>query len=443
MVPVIKNRFIFAAIAAILISASAYAVYAVFGTLGSTEKHLSAQTQSLVIDLARTEIHNTTYQNAAKAYFLNPSEEQKAELEHLNNVLRSRQILIQPKALRGHFSEEIEKSLDEEFRYFDDALEQLSLLLGKPGLLKTEQKEIENNLASVNASIAYIYTESVIAIHKLSIQQQSALRNLFRTILFLSGFLVVALLALAFFMLKFRKKNQQLRYEVDVKDRFFSIIVHDLKGPFTALLGMTQMMSQLSDNLSKEKLVEYSSTVHEAGEQVFDLLKNLLEWSRLQMTGAKLYPETVQLDVLVQDSVDILTPIATEKNISLTTNICKTNTFADPEMVRTVIRNLISNALKFTASGGVVEVSSFNVGNMVQVTVSDTGIGMTDKQAKNIFSLDKKTSTPGTAGEQGTGLGRPLCKDMIERNGGRIWAKGTPGEGAQFDFTLPIDSSKN
>ena len=129
MVPVIKNRFIFAAIAAILISASAYAVYAVFGTLGSTEKHLSAQTQSLVIDLARTEIHNTTYQNAAKAYFLNPSEEQKAELEHLNNVLRSRQILIQPKALRGHFSEEIEKSLDEEFRYFDDALEQLSLLL--------------------------------------------------------------------------------------------------------------------------------------------------------------------------------------------------------------------------------------------------------------------------------------------------------------------------
>lgn len=232
--------------------------------------------------------------------------------------------------------------------------------------------------------------------------------------------------------------NEQLKYEVNVKNRFFSIISHDLKSPFTSLLGMTQIMSQMADSFSKEKLVDYANNVNEAGERVFELLHNLLEWSRLQMEGAKIELKMIPLDQLAQECIDILKPIALEKDIALTNKIKKTEAFADQEMVRTVIRNLIANSLKFTPSGGTVQVLSRGDGDMVQVTVRDTGVGMSTEQAKKIFSLDQKTSTTGTAGEKGTGLGLPLCKDMLERNGGRIWVESAPGEGSQFHFTLPI-----
>jgi PAS domain S-box-containing protein len=232
--------------------------------------------------------------------------------------------------------------------------------------------------------------------------------------------------------------NEQLKYEVDVKNRFFSIISHDLKSPFTSLLGMTQVMSQMAKSLSKEQLVEYSCNVNEAGNRVFELLQNLLEWSRLQMEGARVEPEEVSLTELGGESIDILKPISLEKGIMLTNNIERTNVFVDPDMVRTVFRNLIANALKFTPSGGKVELSTVLLGDRVQITVSDTGVGMSEENASNIFSLDQKTSTLGTEGEIGTGLGLPLCKDMLERNRGSIWAESTPGGGSRFHFTLPV-----
>ncbi len=236
--------------------------------------------------------------------------------------------------------------------------------------------------------------------------------------------------------------NAKLKYEVDIKNRFFSIIAHDLKSPFTSLLGMTQLMSQMADGFSKEKLVEYANNVNEAGERVFELLQNLLEWSRLQMDGDRMEIKIIPLDGLARESIDILKPIALEKDIRLINKIKKTAAFADPDMVRTVIRNLVANSLKFTPPGGSVEVTSKIQGDMVQITVSDTGVGISDEQIEKIFSLDKKTSTTGTAGEKGTGLGLPLCKDMLERNGGRIWVESTIGKGSKFHFTLPTGPGK-
>ncbi len=231
--------------------------------------------------------------------------------------------------------------------------------------------------------------------------------------------------------------SEKLKYEADVKDRFFSIISHDLKSPFTALLGMTQIMSKMGEKLSKDKLIEYAGNVNEAGERVFELLQNLLEWSRLQMEGATCEPQTVPLHDVTQESMDILRPMALEKNIRLANGVDDASAYADRDMVQTVIRNLIANSLKFTPPGGSIEVSSKRDGDMIRVTVSDTGVGMTADQVEKIFSLDQNTSTTGTSGEKGTGLGLPLCKDMLERNGGRIWAESQPGEGSQFHFTLP------
>ena len=232
---------------------------------------------------------------------------------------------------------------------------------------------------------------------------------------------------------------QQLKYEVDVKNRFFSIISHDLKSPFNSLLGMTQVMSQKAANFNKEKLVEYAANVNESGNRIFGLLQNLLEWSRLQMEGGKFQPEIIPLWEVSQETVDILKPIALEKDIALTNKIKNAVAFADRDMTQSVIRNLIANSLKFTPSGGSVEVSSRNEGDMVQITVADTGVGMSKEQTDGVFALDKKTSTIGIAGEVGTGLGLPLCDDMLKRNGGRIWVESTPGEGSCFHFTLPIE----
>ena len=232
--------------------------------------------------------------------------------------------------------------------------------------------------------------------------------------------------------------SERLRYEVEVKNRFFSIISHDLKGPFTSLLGMTKMMSQMSEHFTKDKLVSYAANVNDAGERIFTLLHNLLEWSRLQMEGAKLEPVTLALDEMIQECVDLLKPIALDKDITLNNTVYKQAAYADQDMVRTIIRNLIANALKFTPSGGKIEVFLCEEGDEVQVTVADSGVGISADVIDGIFAIDQKTSTIGTAGEKGTGLGLPLCKDMLERNGGRIWVESTEGEGSKFHFTLPI-----
>lgn len=236
-------------------------------------------------------------------------------------------------------------------------------------------------------------------------------------------------------------QTRRLEYEVDVKNRFFSIIAHDLKSPFNSLLGMTHLMSERAGSLSKDKLVEYAKAVNEAGDRVFELLQNLLEWSRLQMEGVKFDPRAVPFSLrdLAQENIDILTPMAMGKNITLTNSIQNDMAFADPDMAQSVIRNLVSNSIKFTPKNGKIEISSKQIDGMLQVTVSDTGVGLSKEQTDKVFALDQKASTIGTAGERGTGLGLPLCKEMIERFGGKIWIESVPGEGTQFHFTLPIE----
>ncbi|WP_020594295.1 sensor histidine kinase [Kiloniella laminariae] len=232
--------------------------------------------------------------------------------------------------------------------------------------------------------------------------------------------------------------NRRLSYEVDIRNRFFSIISHDLKSPFTALLGMTQMMSQKAGDLSREKLTSYAADAHEAGSRVYGLLNNLLAWSRLQMLESSPDPENVSLKELVKESIDIVRPQALEKNINLENQVEGTTVFADRNMVLTVLRNLLTNAVKFTHEGGRIEVSVDSSGNnMYEIIVCDNGVGMTPEQIGKVFSLDEKTSTRGTSGEPGTGLGLPLCKDILERNSGEIRVKSAVGEGACFYVRLP------
>ena len=198
------------------------------------------------------------------------------------------------------------------------------------------------------------------------------------------------------------------------------------------------MMAQMSDDLSKEKYVELSASIHEASKNVFKLLANLLEWSRLQMEGSTFVPQECSVFEVVQECYELLSPSAKDKEVALVSDIENDQTvLADRDMLLAIIRNLTSNAIKFSFPGSKVDIRATHEDEAVKITVFDTGVGMTEEQIENIFSVGQKTSTDGTAGETGTGLGLPLCKEMVERNGGHISVTSSPGIGSTFVVVLP------
>ena len=281
--------------------------------------------------------------------------------------------------------------------------------------------------------------------------RQSLITNFFVGFVAISLTLVIVLYAVNLFYARLEQKaiemaelagheaglNKQLKYESEIKDKFFSIISHDLISPISGLLTGTEMMSKYADSYSKAEIVELAEMVHERGQSVFNLLRNLLDWARLQIDGVGIEPEEVRLRDVADSSIGILAPTAAEKGIRITNAVENETAFADPNMVDTVMRNLISNAIKFTRSGGEIRVTATIDGGMTRITVSDTGVGIAKERIDKIFDLDQKTSTAGTNREQGTGLGLTLCKEMVDLNGGMFWIESTEGEGSQFHFTLP------
>ncbi len=231
--------------------------------------------------------------------------------------------------------------------------------------------------------------------------------------------------------------KQELEIINENKDRFFSIIAHDLRSPFNTLLGVSEMISGDMDDMSMKEVKEISRVIHSSTQNLFKLIENLLSWSRLQMGAFVVEPIELKICNVVKSVLEILKITAKEKEITIVNNIANTNVFADEECVKTVLRNLIGNAIKFTKRCGKIELSSKSTDKFVEITISDSGVGMDQSTVQEIFSINKKTSTAGTENESGTGLGLILCKDLIEKNNGKIWAISEFGKGSQFSFTLP------
>ncbi|WP_120497351.1 PAS-domain containing protein [Kiloniella sp. EL199] len=222
------------------------------------------------------------------------------------------------------------------------------------------------------------------------------------------------------------------------KDKFFSIIAHDLKGPFNSLLGFSSLLSDQSDKLTPEKTKEYGTLVHQSAEQVFKLLENLLEWSLLQMGRMKYEPGPVDLNEAIKINRILFTPAADKKKITLHCKLTEYIVLADFNMIDTIIRNLMNNAIKFTPEGGSVTVETRCNDDFVELEVTDTGVGISLDQASRLFRLDENITTTGTDGEIGTGLGLHLCKDLIEHQGGKIHVISNQDKGATFRITIPI-----
>ena len=234
-------------------------------------------------------------------------------------------------------------------------------------------------------------------------------------------------------------KNDELRHINAEKDKFFSIIAHDLRGPFNGFLGFTNLLAEELPGFTQGEIQKIAVSMRNSATNLFQLLENLLEWSRSQRGLTNFEPESFLLKSMIVESMHTLMDTAHKKGVGISFEIQEDLVvFADEYMLASTIRNLASNAMKFTKKGGNVSIAAKTVsGNSVEISVRDTGIGMSSTMVEDLFRLDVQTNRKGTDGEPSTGLGLILCKEFIEKHGGKIWVESTPGEGSIFIFTIP------
>ena len=237
------------------------------------------------------------------------------------------------------------------------------------------------------------------------------------------------------------EQNEQLRELNASKDTFFSIIAHDLKNPFTALLGMTEVLAENLDGWDKNKIRDFIDRLHNVSKNLYGLLENLLAWSRLQRGRMDCVKEPINIEDLITHNLILFCQNAKQKHIILEKSIeGQVFAYADLRMIDTAMRNLLSNAIKFTADSGIVSVSAREKDTVIEVSVSDTGTGIREEHFSDLFRIDKRFTMRGTADESGSGLGLILCKELIEKNGGEIGVESELGKGTTITFTLPIGS---
>ena len=239
--------------------------------------------------------------------------------------------------------------------------------------------------------------------------------------------------------------NKELRHQKEAlevanatKDRFFSIIAHDLRSPFSGFLGLTEIMAEDLASLTLTEIQDLAQGMNKSATNLYHLLENLLQWSLIQQASIPFNPKIIPLLATLDDSITMMYESAKRKNIVLTYDIPENiEVYADANSLQTIFRNLVSNAVKFTQKGGHVNVLVWiEAGQKVVVAIKDSGIGMSSKMLNDLFRIDVKTNRVGTAGELSTGLGLFLCKDFVEKHGGEIWVESEEGKGSTFYFTL-------
>lgn len=222
------------------------------------------------------------------------------------------------------------------------------------------------------------------------------------------------------------------------KDKFFSILAHDLKGPFSSLYSLSETLDSNYQQLDEDDRQNGISKIRKVGEAIFKLLENLLTWSRLQQGRVEFTPVKFNLSDLIQTNINLNKIIAAEKGITLVANTPKKlMAFGDMEMINTVLRNLLNNAIKFSPQGKTIKVAVKKQDEHFEVLVKDQGVGISEENKNRLFRIDVKYKTLGTAGETGTGLGLVLCHEFVEKNDGKIWCESRENAGTTFHFTLP------
>lgn len=404
------------------------------------EIHDNYGTASLLISIAKTHIQRSEYDKADRALL-----ESKAlsEREGLKDLLKNIFLIYSElNEAEGNYT----KALDYYKRY---------------STLKDSvfTKDFGTKIAELQVSYEFDAKEKEIElltqekkIQELKLREQRSRNNaLFIVILF--GFFLCLALVFRYNLTRKTKKlleaknaeialrNAELSEVNAAKDKFFSIIAHDLKSPFNGLLGYTEIIIEDFEELKREELRQFLLNIRAMTKGVFGLIENLLTWSRMQTGRMEFVPEKIDLYSKTERIVGVLTGNAIRKDIKIRNEMHPdTYAYGDKNMVYSVMTNLLSNALKFTPPGGEIKINSKNEENgFVRISVTDTGVGISEQDLKKLFKIDQQHTTEGTDQEKGTGLGLVLCKELIEKNGGQIQVCSEVSKGSTFSFTLPVN----
>ncbi|RLD86268.1 MAG: hypothetical protein DRJ07_01140 [Bacteroidetes bacterium] len=233
------------------------------------------------------------------------------------------------------------------------------------------------------------------------------------------------------------KKAKDLQDANKTKDRFFTIIAHDLKSPFNALIGFSELIEQAVENQDLEEIGKINKIVLQSSTQTHKLLLNLLEWSKAQTNQIQYKPEKIDIHKIINAQIELFKYQANKKGLQLKDESNHCLVFADMNLLNTVLRNLISNAVKYTKKGEIL-IKCIRETSNYKISISDTGVGISKENLKKLFDIGENTSTPGTDGERGTGLGLILCKEFVEKNKGEFFVESTVNKGSVFSFSLPL-----
>ncbi len=233
--------------------------------------------------------------------------------------------------------------------------------------------------------------------------------------------------------------TEKLKKMNDTKDKFLSLISHDLKSPFNSMMGYTEILKNEIDDLSKEERDIFIGSVYDSTRHIYNLLNDLLEFSKFYLGMTKIEPKEISIKQFVDENIEFLSNAAKHKGITLKNCIERNyKVLAEEDMLNSILRNLMTNAIKFTGSGGKVEVAAEPDHDFLNISVSDNGIGMGKSTMETLFDIVSKKSRPGTNEEEGTGLGLILAKEFVEKNGGNISVVSEPAKGTTFTFSLPF-----
>lgn len=241
------------------------------------------------------------------------------------------------------------------------------------------------------------------------------------------------------------KENEARLKELNAtKDKLFSIIGHDLQGPLSNIIGFSELIDKGYNNYSDEEIRNYNKIIYQLSQSVSGLLENLLTWARSQRNQITLVPQNISMQLIIEKCYSLLIHNIEHKQILFINEVpADTTVYADEEMMTIVIRNLISNAIKFTSRGGTISIFTDNSEERAVIGIKDTGIGIPADKVRYLFKASTNHTNTGTEGETGTGLGLVICKDFVEKNGGQIWIESKPGEGSVFYFSLPLEVNKH
>ena len=232
------------------------------------------------------------------------------------------------------------------------------------------------------------------------------------------------------------ERNRRLQEVDDQKTKMFSVISHDLRGPLSTVIGLLDLLAQ--GHMTPEEQQEFIQKAANRVQNTYEMLTNLLYWSRQQMQGMEIRPQEINLETIANEVLGVFQPMGASKGVRVVRDIQEpVYVYSDPDMVNVVLRNLVSNAIKFTPPGGTVWIREVTLGDYVSIAVEDSGVGIDTQTLQRLFSSEG-VSSPGTHQEKGTGLGLSLCREFVQLNGGKISVESTPNQGSTFRFTLPV-----